>query len=200
MSWVMLSIGWSAPILPIVSFFTPLTSNNFHVIEPQQAYRSAQLSNSAFESYVKKHHIRTIINLRGIEKNKPWWRNEHALTHKLNLHFVNIPLLANRFPSPKQVKELLETFKLVPRPILIHCHHGRDRTGLAAALWVLEEMNLDKEMALTQLNYSPFGHMSWLFPGMRAFIEAWANLRNKQKSLPEAIKAYNPHRYGYEAS
>jgi undecaprenyl-diphosphatase len=33
------------------------------------------------------------------------------------------------------VHELLELFAMAPRPVLLHCQAGADRSGLAAALW-----------------------------------------------------------------
>lgn len=184
----------------ILPFFAPLTSDNFHTIEPEKAYRSRQLSAAKLARYITKYQIKTVINLRGIEKNTQWWNDEHAAIHRYKLHFVNISLLANRFPSSQQLRELIETFKVAPRPVLIHCRHGRDRTGLAAGLWVFEEMKKNKEAALGQLSYAPFGHMQWLFPAMKDCLCAWIDLRAKHADLNTALAAYHPHRYGYEQS
>ena len=174
--------------LTLIPLFAPLVSNNFHTLEEKQAYRSAQLESSELERIVKTYQIKTIVNLCGVDQNR-WWHKEHDIAHDYGLHFVNIPLRATRQPATDQLRKLLATFKL-PRPILFHCRHGRDRTGLAAALWAYEEMKHPKEKALLQLSYDPYGHMAWLYPEMRKTAKTWISLRESGRSPEDALVLY----------
>ena len=38
-------------------------------------------------------------------------------------------------PTTAQIKEILDAIDCAPKPVLIHCFHGEDRTGLIVALW-----------------------------------------------------------------
>ncbi|WP_338669068.1 fused DSP-PTPase phosphatase/NAD kinase-like protein [Pseudodesulfovibrio methanolicus] len=109
---------------------------NFHAITVGEAYRSAQLDRDELAHYVRRHHIRSIINLRGDRPEKAWYREEIATARELGIrHFDFGGIRATRAPSPRQVHELLELFAMAPRPVLLHCRAGADRSGLAAALW-----------------------------------------------------------------
>lgn len=46
----------------------------------------------------------------------------------------------------------------VPKPILIHCRSGADRSGLAAALYVSKVAGLDNAKAEAQLSFY-YGHV-----------------------------------------
>jgi undecaprenyl-diphosphatase len=109
---------------------------NFHAITVGEAYRSAQLDRDELAHYVRKYGIRSIINLRGRRPEKAWYREEIATARELGVqHFDFGGIGATRAPSPRQVHELLELFAMAPRPVLLHCQAGADRSGLAAALW-----------------------------------------------------------------
>jgi undecaprenyl-diphosphatase len=109
---------------------------NFHPITVGEAYRSAQLDRDELAHYVRKHRIRSIINLRGRRPDQAWYREETATARELGVrHFDYGGIGATRAPSPRQVHELLELFAMAPRPVLLHCRAGADRSGLAAALW-----------------------------------------------------------------
>jgi protein tyrosine/serine phosphatase len=109
---------------------------NFHPITPGEAYRSAQMDRDELAHYVRKYGIRSIINLRGHRPDEGWYREETATARDLGVrHFDFGGIGATRAPSPRQVHELLELFAMAPRPVLLHCRAGADRSGLAAALW-----------------------------------------------------------------
>ena len=52
------------------------------------------------------------------------------------------------------VDELLETiaaFRAEARPVLVHCHHGVSRTGLALRAWLMPETGLGEADATTDV-------------------------------------------------
>lgn len=79
---------------------------------------------------------------------------------------------ANQLPKKKNLLTLLELYKSATRPILIHCNGGADRTGEAAALWVLDQQNRRKKDALNQLAFK-YGHIKLKTPKKRKFIKMW---------------------------
>ena len=150
--------------------------NNFHSVQTGVLYRSAQLSPKFLEKIIKKLNIKTIINLRGKNPNTRWWRKEQALAKKLGVTFYNIPMAASRLPEKKNLLKLLSIYKQAQKPILIHCYSGSDRTGEAAALWILEYQKLGKKKALNQLSLK-YGHLQFKYPEKRRFITLWQGMR-----------------------
>ncbi len=122
------------PLLLVVSYILYLTATgNFHAITPGEAYRSAQLGSTNLEYYIKKYGIRSVLNLRGRNADKAWYVSEIKTCSKLGIEHYDVSLSALHEPSPPQVRQLLEIFKSAPRPVLIHCQSGADRSGLVAA-------------------------------------------------------------------
>lgn len=131
---------------------------NFHPITPGEAYRSAQLDQDEQEYYIRKFEIRSIINLRGKNVDAPWYEEELATCRKLNVSHYDLGLSANKKPSSREISELLRLFRIVTRPVLIHCKAGADRSGLAAALWKVVIDRAPKSVAREHLSIR-YGHM-----------------------------------------
>ncbi len=146
---------------------------NFHPVAPGQAYRSAQLDRDELEGYVRAFGIRSVINLRGKGTGKPWYEDEVATCHRLGVGHFDLGLSSSRAPSPGEVEHLLALFNRAPRPVLIHCRAGADRSGLAAALWQAVVDGLPASVAGRQLSLR-FGHLP-LGPtrALDAFFESW---------------------------
>lgn len=162
----------------VIKFHTPALTRiayNFHTVEPHQLYRSAQLPPKILKHFIKKYQIKTVINLRGENTHKIWWQQENALLKKLHITFFNLPLSAAHKNSAPLIQKLLYLYNTAPRPILIHCYSGADRTGEAAALWVLEQQQQNKRAALNQLTWK-FGHFSFRYPKKRQSIKNWPRI------------------------
>ena len=145
-------------------------SDNFHTVQKGQLYRSKQLSPKKFYRYVKYYNLKTIINLRGKNKDKRWWIEEKNFCKRNQLGFFNISMSAKTYPTKENILKLLKLFKFAKKPILIHCYGGSDRTGEASALWKLIIEKKTKKEALKQLQVK-FGHLKFLYPKKREFIE-----------------------------
>jgi undecaprenyl-diphosphatase len=129
-------------LLPFVYFLYEVEKGNFHVITEGEAYRSAQLNRDKLEYYIKKYQIRSILNLRGQNSDASWYKDEIEVSKEQNAMHYDIALSASHELNAEDVQSLLRVFKDAPRPILIHCKGGADRTGLVAAMW---KVSVDKE-------------------------------------------------------
>lgn len=58
-----------------------------------------------------------------------------------------------------RARELLELLRRAPKPILIHCQGGADRSGLAAALYLAAIANAGEERAESQMSLR-YGHIA----------------------------------------
>ncbi|MCK4517909.1 tyrosine-protein phosphatase, partial [Candidatus Babeliales bacterium] len=141
-------------------------SDNFFEVQKNTFYRSKQLSPNKLLFYLKKFNIKTVINLRGENKNKKWWGQEAETIRKHGAKLHNIAMNANQFPKKQNLLTLLDLYKKAPHPILVHCNGGADRTGEAAALWVLDQQNKRKKDALKQLTFK-YGHIRSKTPAKR---------------------------------
>jgi protein tyrosine/serine phosphatase len=85
---------------------------------------------------------------------------------------------AHRIPEKKDLNFLFNLYKnkkKAPRPILIHCRGGADRTGEAAALWVITQQKKSKKIALKQLSLK-YGHIRYKAPLKRRFVKLFTNI------------------------
>jgi undecaprenyl-diphosphatase len=146
--------------------------NNFCVVQKGVFYRSAQLSPKKLSFYIKKYTIKTVVNLRGEYPLANWWKKEMAVIRNNNVCFFNVPMTASKLTSKKNIRTILHIFDTAPRPILVHCQGGADRTGEVSALWVLDQQHKSTKVALRQLSiwhrYNRFIH-----PEKAFFVKRW---------------------------
>lgn len=107
---------------------------NFHTVLPAQVYRSAQPSADDLRLYHEKFGIKTVVNLRGSWKGKDWYDAEHRVCQQMGVEVVDINLVNHQVPPLEELRKLVETLDDAPRPILLHCRQGADRTALASAI------------------------------------------------------------------
>jgi protein tyrosine/serine phosphatase len=111
-------------------------------------YRSEQPDKEQFRA-LEKYGIKEILNLR-------YWHsdNRHAKGTNLTMHRIKMNAHnANDF----DVVSALRIIKNRKDPILIHCHHGSDRTGLIVAMYRITFHNISKEDAINEMVNGGFG-------------------------------------------
>jgi protein tyrosine/serine phosphatase len=136
-----------------------LLGNNVHTVIEGQVYRSGQPSGPWLTSFARGHGIRTVINLRGTCYPQGWYLEEAHAAQELGISLEDICLSAGRLPSPHELRQLVLALKHAERPLLLHCRHGADRTGLAAAVALLLDQDIALEEARRQLSIR-FGHLA----------------------------------------
>lgn len=124
----------------------------FHVVCVGDLYRSGQLSPGQLRRLSKRHHIRSIVNLRGSNPGKLWYDREVAVARELGIDHIDFAMSAGKILTEERVEELLRIFKDAPRPILVHCGGGSERTGLASAIYVSRILQADRGLAAFQLS------------------------------------------------
>lgn len=138
--WSKWLVGLSRLSLCLVAYFLILeivrvtTGPNWHVVVPNEFYRSAQLSESELQTAIDRYGIKTIINLRNKCPWESWYRDEACVSEQRHVKLIDLYFSAYLPPSPQELQKLWQAFETAPRPILIHCRRGADRTGLASSL------------------------------------------------------------------
>lgn len=146
---------------------------NFYPITSAEAYRSGQLDNDKLAEYVKRYNIRSVLNLRGKHAGESWYEEEVAMSAKLDLTHYDVSLSSDHELTDSEVRQLMDIFQEAPRPILIHCQAGADRSGLVAAMWKVVVDGEPKELAAKQLSLR-YGHLPFgANCAMDRFFEKW---------------------------
>ncbi len=122
--------------------FTPtglariLLRQNFQVVVPG-VYRSAQPTRADLERWTDEYSLEAILNLRRIHEGVDWWKTERDFVRERGMAHQTIKLNADRMPPVSRLVALVDGLDRAPRPLLIHCQGGIERTGLGAAVAVL---------------------------------------------------------------
>ena len=163
-------------LIPAGYFIAIFGNGNFHAVTPGEAYRCAQPDYSRLEHYMKTYGIRSIINLRGRNAGDKWYRDEIKFSAANGITHYDVGLSASSEPTARQVHELMVIFRTAPRPVLIHCKSGADRSGLVAAMWKMAVDGQPEPEADRQLSIR-FGHIPIAgTSAMDHFFLAWKPL------------------------
>jgi protein tyrosine/serine phosphatase len=137
------------------------TGNN-HAAIAGELYRSGQPTARDIQEYAQKYGIKSIINLRGENKDSAWYNEEVEAAKALGIEHINFRMKAARELTNEQALELIEVMRNAPKPLLIHCRAGADRSGLAAALYLAAVAKKSEDEAEDQLSLR-YGHLPY-FP------------------------------------
>ncbi|WP_414129109.1 response regulator [Rhizobium jaguaris] len=167
------------PILGIGIYLAALQlSGNFHQVIPGELYRSAQLSPAEIETYVHDNGIRTIINLRGENKKRAWYDQEIDTARRLGIEHIDFKMSASKILTPDRADQLVSILRSAPKPILIHCQSGADRTGLVAVIYSQQIAGIDQKTAERQLSIV-YGHIG--IPYLSSAFAMDESLQNLEK-------------------
>ena len=131
---------------------------NFHEVIPGELYRSAQFDGATLRDYAERYHIRTVINLRGDNTGKHWYDEELAATKAVGLNHIDYRMSSSKHLDDHQIIDLIDIMRRAPKPLLIHCEGGSDRTGLATALYLAAIAKRSEFASELQLSII-YGHM-----------------------------------------
>lgn len=154
-----------------------LLTNNFHPIVEGEAYRSAQVDAEEINHYKTKYNIQSIISLRKKRPGADWYETEIRESQQLGITYIGFPMDSGEELSDEEVAELIGIMKSAPKPLLIHCENGANRTGLAAALYMAGVKQVDPEKADNQLSMK-FGHIPLGIFDSKAMSETFEDYRN----------------------
>lgn len=160
--------------VPLVASGIP----NLHKVN-DQLYRSAQPSAADFKA-LEKFGIKTVLNLRANHDD-----NDEAKGCSLKLNRVEV----NTWNiSEEEVVEALAVLSDPENgPVLVHCQHGADRTGLVCAMYRIVNQGWSKEKAIDELKNGGYGfHATW--KNIPKFIEQ-ADPEKLKKAVAEKVKA-----------
>ncbi len=135
---IMFMSGVLASLVTILVGFvsSDLRHANFRVVVPREVYRSGQMNAGQLAQTVEHYGVKSILNLRGENLTTGWHQAEIATATQLNVNHYDRSLSSGQELSLEQMDELMALLRRVPKPVLIHCWGGADRSGLVSALYL----------------------------------------------------------------
>ncbi len=127
-------------------------SDNFFRVTPD-LYRAAQPSAVALQAF-ERFGIVSVLNLRA-------FHDDHKEAKGTKLVLLRVPI--NTWAvDDEHVIQVLALMRTAPKPLLVHCQHGADRTGLMFAMYRMVEQGWSKEAATDEMLNGGFGfHSVW---------------------------------------
>jgi hypothetical protein len=157
-----LAVRWAlagATLVAVLYAAYVLVGSNFHTVIPGLVYRSSQPSGGRLRRLIQVRGIRTVVNLRGCCDPLPWYAEQCRVTNRLNVSQEDLAFSAGRLPSVPLLRQLVEVLDRSEYPILLHCHKGADRSGLASAIVLLLKTDTPLARARKQLG-ARYGHLA----------------------------------------
>lgn len=183
-----------ASALAIVGFvlWVLLIRENLHAVIDGELYRSAQPTPEMLQRVQRDLGVRSVINLRGIWAGESWFDDEVASSAELGLELHHIDMATFNLAPPEELRKLIAVYDSCPRPVLIHCRHGADRTGLAVAIYQILYCgkSLDEAMSSYSLKCGHTGlaygrHLPHLFDIYRDWLGT-----EQQEHSPEQFRRW----------
>ncbi len=145
---------------------------NVHVVDPGVVLRSAQPTGARLDEITHRYAVRSVLNLRGANAGKAWYEEEVRASRADGLAHFDYAISAEHDVTPAQMDELLRLVAAAPKPLLIHCNAGADRTGLVSALYQVSH-GVPPAQAATQLSLR-YGHFPYLWSKTGAMDRSFA--------------------------
>jgi protein tyrosine phosphatase (PTP) superfamily phosphohydrolase (DUF442 family) len=130
-------------------------NHNFETITEGKVYKSGVVPPDEIESYVKKYHIKSIVDLRipGTndlalypEKIGEIQAEKNAVAKIKGVNYFSNP--SEQIPNQKNIETFTKIMDNTDNyPVLIHCYHGSGRAEMYAALYRIEYENFTNEYA-----------------------------------------------------
>lgn len=131
---------------------------NLYPLDSSRAWRIARGSCSTvhFQSILLELGIRSAVDLRRSGSSDQ--ENSAIDFGCLGIEYHNIHLRSSDLPHPEALQKFIEVLEQAPRPLLLYCKRGKDKTGFGSALYRHLICNDPIELAWQQLRFIPYGH------------------------------------------
>lgn len=156
-------------LIGLIAFATLLLSSttsekypgNFYPVS-DDLYRSEQPGFNEVET-LENFGIKTFLNLRNRRTDKFKIKGSSIVEERVKMRASKI--------SYNDMLKALKAYANAPKPVLVHCRRGSDRTGCFVACYNLLYRDYSKEQALKELLDEQYGYKKKLFPNIEEFIK-----------------------------
>ncbi|MEJ2694287.1 MAG: tyrosine-protein phosphatase [Candidatus Thiodiazotropha sp.] len=146
-------LEWAQPMLGI-------ELDNFYRLD-DQVYRSKQPDDEEMVA-LEAMGVHSVLNLREFHSDE-----DDAEGTRLKLYHVpvNAGEIDDRF-----IVAALRAIAEAKKPILIHCWHGSDRTGVVAAMYRMVFQNWPRQQAIDEFVNGGYGYHASFYPNIERYL------------------------------
>ena len=162
---VLVSVGYAVEPIQI-----PGVTNSYKICD--ELYRSGQPEPEGFTA-LQQMGIRSVLNLR--EYHKDTRKARHT-----QLHLMAYPVAAGEVIA-SDVENCLALIANAPKPVLVHCWHGSDRTGIVVAAYRIVFQNWSVEAAEKEFREERFGYHEFWYENLLKLLREtdWIAMRGR---------------------
>lgn len=144
---------------------------NCYQVTPE-LYRSGQPDKEGF-SALQRAGIRSVLNLRE-------YHSDANKARHTSLRLMAYPMAAGEV-TEADIENCLRLIADAPKPVLVHCWHGADRTGIIIAAYLIIYRNLSVAEAETVLRDKRFGHHEFWYGNLSGLLQNtdWNAMRQR---------------------
>ena len=145
---------WAQPMLGV-------KLGNFYQVS-KDLYRSDQPDDEAMQQ-LHAMGIRSALNLRE-------YHSDDDEAENTSIKLYRVPMNAGEI-NDALVEKALEAIADAPKPILVHCWHGSDRTGAIVAMYRMVFQDWPRQRAIDEFINGGFGYHQSVYPNIERYLE-----------------------------
>ncbi len=146
-------LEWAQPMLGI-------GLENFYRLD-DEVYRSKQPDDEDMAA-LEEMGVRSILNLREYHSDEDDAKGTGLVLYRVPINAGDID---DRF-----VVSALRAIAEAEKPILIHCWHGSDRTGVVAAMYRIVFQGWSRERAIDEFMHGGYGYHASFYPNIERYL------------------------------
>jgi membrane-associated phospholipid phosphatase/protein tyrosine phosphatase (PTP) superfamily phosphohydrolase (DUF442 family) len=158
--------------LPLGYAWHAFATDNVRVLVKNEALRAGQMTGPSLEKCLRKFGIKSVFNLRGKNEGRDWYLEEVKVCGGLNVGHYDFPLRSGEQVTVAELDRMAEILRSMPKPVLIHCWGGADRTGLVSALYLYRIAGKPPQRAARELSIW-YGHIPFIRSRVRAMDDSF---------------------------
>lgn len=145
--------------------------DNMHRVSPE-LYRGGQPEPEGFTK-LEQMGVRSVLNLRENRSDVP--KAAHT-----GLHIMEYPLATSKVTAA-DVEACLRLIKDAPKPVLVHCWHGSNRTGIIVAAYRIVFQGWSIEAAEEDLKDDAYGYLDFWYSNLTELLHTtdWNAMRQR---------------------
>ncbi len=155
---------------------------NFHVVAPG-VWRSGATNKKTLKR-MKRQGLRTVVNLR---RSKSYHKKERDIAQKLGLQYHHFPMDPRKAQDRAYLQSILSVISdPANQPVLVHCRSGKDRTGLIAGLYKLQQEEVSVEAVYKEMLL--YGYNPRKYPEIGRTVRDWSGSPSTVRITAPAVK------------
>ncbi|NIA07022.1 MAG: hypothetical protein GWP14_05210 [Actinobacteria bacterium] len=179
---VIVGIVVSAAVVAGAVWYHNYPVHHFGTVVEGVLYRSAQPDEDEWKTLHTRYGIKTVFDLRGNKPNEPWAITERRFCQQNGIAYIKMPVGPTRL-TDAQLQQFIEAGADPSRqPILVHCEHGKARTGVLVAAYRIVAQGWSYTSAMADFKQ----YKDHIKPGYAAYLReltsghGWRPARDKQ--------------------